>query len=86
MKAKLVAVVIGSLLASGAGAQENRPFKVQKSSYQEELKVYGKDLSKMFEKEKGAIITGIGSSAQILIHVYDKKTDTWKYVGTKKNG
>ena len=77
MNIKISAMIIGSLLVTGLGARESRPDTIEKNK-PEEVVVKAKDLSNKDLKDKGIIPVGINS--EVLIHVYDKKTDTWKYV------
>lgn len=61
------------------GANETRPIQIAKAKY-EEMTVRAQNLS--YLKPEIAHIS-VGLSNTVLVHKYDKKTDSWKYIGSK---
>lgn len=66
------------LLATLANAQDVKSVRYEGNV--EEVIVRAQDLSQ-YDIEPGVIRSGL--SSEVLIHIYDQKTDTWKYVATE---
>lgn len=80
--AALVMAVISvfTLFASPAEAQQVKAQPVNVKMIQEEVVVVATDLSSVNNNDG---VFKVGLSNTVLVHLYDKKTDSWKYVGTK---
>lgn len=48
----------------------------------EEMLVTAQDLSEAVKPKVQVFNLRVGLNNKVLVHVYDKKTDTWKFVGT----
>jgi len=77
---KYVTIVTAMLmLVNPASAQD-----VRKAVYKpaiEEVTVRALDLSK-YEGVKEPGVISVGLTDKVLVHIYDERTDTWKFVGT----
>jgi len=74
-------VVMAAMFVSHAAASDPKPLHFAKAKYEETI-VTAQDLSNI-KPAKGLIMVGLSSDV-VLKHVYDKQTDTWKYVGAIK--
>jgi hypothetical protein len=68
------------MLVNPASAQDVK--KAVYKSDMEEVTVRALDL-RQFEGKKAPGVISVGLSDKVLVHIYDAKTDTWKFVGTK---
>lgn len=83
-KTFLTATVVAALsfMSQFGYAQDIKPEKVDYKNHVEEIVVRAMDLSDMSIKN-GMI--SVGLTNEVLVHLYDSKTDSWKFVGTKKH-
>lgn len=78
---KLVALAAAALLVVNPVSAKDVKKVVYQYGQQEEVIVHAVDLSKIKQKH-GNIPVGLNQ--EVLVHIYDEKTDSWKYVDTKQ--